>query len=88
MRARYRHVKPRATRRHDNHLVRIEQRSEQAPCVSLIGVNYYCRSRCLKEYVTEAELLPHADVTELRSLPHDCVTQIMEAWICVNRQGL
>ena len=35
------------------------------------------RPRCLKEYVTEAELLPHADVTEIRSLPHDCVTQIM-----------
>ena len=28
-------------------------------------------ARCLKEYVTEAELLPHADVTEIRSLPHD-----------------
>ena len=23
-------------------------------------------ARCLKEYVTEAELLPHADVTEIR----------------------
>ena len=38
-------------------------------------------ARRLKEYVTEAELLPHTDVTEIRSLPHDCVTQIMEAWI-------
>ena len=53
----------------------------------LIGVNYFCRSRCLKEYVTEAELLPHADVTEIRSLPHDCVTQIMEAWIWSQRSA-
>ena len=35
-------------------------------------------ARCLNEKVTEAELLPHVDVTEIRSLPHDGVTQTTE----------
>ena len=31
-------------------------------------------ARCLNEEVTERKLLPHADVTQVRSLPHDVVT--------------
>ena len=44
-------------------------------------------ARCLKKFVTEAELLPHTDVTEIRSLPHDGVTQTTEAWTWSQRSA-